>query len=41
MYYFGQYQFVHGGSGYILSYASDTIKERDAIKSVITKVSCK
>jgi hypothetical protein len=41
MYYFGQYQFVHAGSGFVLSYASDSIKERDGMKAMMTDVACK
>jgi hypothetical protein len=41
IYYFGQYQFVSGGSGFVLSFASDVVKERDSMKDVVTEMSCK
>lgn len=41
MYHFWQYQFVHAGSGYILSYASDVVKERDGMKESLTTIACK
>jgi hypothetical protein len=40
-YYFGQYQFVYGGSGFVLSYASDVETERDDMKEILTKIECK
>lgn len=39
-YYLAQYQYLYQNTGYILSYISDTEKDRNSIKESITNITC-